>query len=120
MQLRVVGIHENKFLKDLKIGDLVLCEGGSYLPIKNVVVTTGQVIFYQLSNKVQFHIGSRVRIKTTNGFKTPELWDTVYINESLTPVVINTSISTKILFFHDILIDGNMLSPEGIVFRYGE
>ena len=121
MQLHVICPEENRKIKDLKVGDFILCDDSVYRPIKSILVTTGECYFFRLSNNTCFHLGSRAKIKTEKGFKHPELWDTIkLLGSEITPSIISISVSKNILFFHDILIDGNIVSPEGIVFRYGD
>jgi hypothetical protein len=108
-------------LKNLKSGDFILCEDGIYHPIKSIVVTSGVCNYYRLSNRVTFHLGTRGRVSTTKGLKLPEMWDTLILKGSdITPMIIDVKVSKKIIFFHDILIDVNIVSPEGIVFKYGD
>ena len=61
-----------------------------------------------------------MQLKTIEGFKVPELWDLLYINDSLTPMITKSQLLDRIMIFRDILIDGNMITPEGIVFRYSD
>lgn len=100
------------------IGDKVLCEDGKYYPVKNILITSGYPTFCRLSNGFNFYIPKRMVLKTVKGFKHPELWDIVEINKELTPQVVTLKNIDRIMFFHDILIDGNMITPEGIVFKY--
>lgn len=120
MQLRAIENGKIKKLKDLRVGDLILCEGDIYLPIKSIVIVSCYPLYYRLSNNVTFHISNRTKIKTTDGFKTPELWDNIVIAEELTPSATTCTLLDRIMFFHDILIDGNIKSPEGIVFKYSD
>jgi len=120
MQLRVIEDGKIKKLKDLKVGDLILCEGDIYLPVKSIVVISDTPIYCRASNNLTFHISTRTRIKTLEGFKIPELWDHIFINEDLTPVITTCTLIDRVMFFYDILIDGNIKSPEGIVFKYSD
>lgn len=121
MQLQVISPESNKKMKDLKVGDMLLCDDGLYHPIKSIFMSSGQGSFHRLSNSINFHLSARAKVKTINGFKPLELNDTLELfGKSITPTVIDVVISTKMLFFHDIMIDGNIVSPEGIVFKYGD
>lgn len=120
MQLRAIENGKIKKLNDLRVGDLILCEGDVYLPIKSIVIVSCNPIYYRTSSNLTFHMSSRTRIKTVEGFKIPELWDHILITEDLTPVVTTCNIIDRIMFFHDILIDGDIKSPEGIVFKYSD
>lgn len=107
-----------KKLKDLQVGDRVLCDCGQFYPIKNIVTISCYPSFCRLSNGFNFYVPKRMKIKTKTGFKQLELWDIVEINKDLTPQVISFKNIDRLMFFHDILIDGNMITPEGIVFKY--
>lgn len=107
-----------KSLEKIKIGDLVKCEDGEFYPIKNILTTSGSLFFYRLSNNVSFYLSPRVKVKTPLGFKVPELWDEFLIQDVVTPQVVQKRLIPKIVFFNDILIDGNMVTPEGIVFTF--
>jgi hypothetical protein len=54
------------------------------------------------------------------GFKLPELWDIIPITREFEPSITTCQISQKDIIFYDLLIDGNIISPEGIVFKYGD
>lgn len=118
MQLKVVSLEEIKHLKDVKIGDMLLCEGNVFMPVKNVIVISGYPTFFRTSNNLAFHLSPRIQLKTEKGFKSPELWDVLLINENLTPMLTTVNLIERTTFFYDILIDGNIVSPDGIIFRY--
>lgn len=121
MQLRVISPESNKKLNELKIGDLILCEDLKYYPVKSILLTAGVCRFFRLSNNVSFHLSERAKIKTEKGFKIPELYDTiVLIGSEITPQITVVEKSKYVLFCHDILVEGNIVSPEGIVFRYSD
>jgi hypothetical protein len=120
MELKVITKDGNKHLRKLKIGDLVLCDDGNFYPIKHVAVMVDTGFFIRFSNNISFNTHSRLRIKSVSGFKFPELWDSVYITRRLQPMVTQLKIRTTLKFFYDIMIDGNMVSPDGIVFRFGD
>jgi hypothetical protein len=120
MQLKVVSSQGVKNLNELKTEDLILCEGGIYLPIKNIVMISGYPTFFRTSNNLSFHISKRIQLKTDKGFKCPELWDTLIFDGTVTPMVTTVKLIERTTFFYDILIDGNIVSPEGIIFRYSE
>jgi hypothetical protein len=107
-----------KRFEDLQVGDLVLCDDGLFYPIKNLMVVSCYPTFYRLSNGYSFYTSPRMLVKTTEGFKQLELWDTIELNSQLTPQIVTVKKIDKIMFFRDILIDGNMLTVEGIVFKY--
>lgn len=107
-----------KKLDSLKIGDSILCEDGNYYPVKNILITASYSTFCRLSNGLAMYIPKRMALKTTKGFKHPELWDVIEINKTLTPQIISLKKIDRIMFFHDILIDGNMVTSEGIIFNY--
>jgi hypothetical protein len=114
-------ILENNYTKNvdnLEVGDLVLCEDGYYYPVKSVLVTSGYPLFCRLSNGLTYYIPERMFIKTIKGFKKPELWDIIPIDKTLTPQIVSVTNIEKIMFFRDILIDGNMITPEGVIFKY--
>lgn len=118
MQLKV--IHKDKAVpvRDLKIGDLIMCVDG-YKPIKSKFLISTIAVFYRLSNGTEFHSYDRILIKTNKGFKVPELWDTIDIDKTLQPVVVHKEFSQNIIVICDILIDGSIISPEGIIMKYG-
>lgn len=120
MQLQVILKDQNKYLKDVQIGDELLCEGGVYLPVKSKLLVATRGIYYRLSNGFSFHIYDRIKIKTTLGFKLPELWDIIPITREFEPSITTCQTSQKDIIFYDLLIDGNIISPEGIVFKYGD
>lgn len=106
-------------LEELKIGDKILCEDGVFYPVKNIFMISEYPTFCRLSNGYILYLPKRMMLKTSTGFKHPELWDVIEITKELTPQVTTIKNLDRIMFFHDILIDGNMITPEGIVFKYG-
>jgi hypothetical protein len=84
------------------------------------VVISSYPTFIRLSNGTSYYIPERVRLKTSKGFKAPELWDVLEYNSDLTPQVINIRKIDRVMFFRDILIDGNMVAVEGLVFKYSD
>lgn len=119
MQLKVITKDGNKHLKELQIGDLVLCEEG-YLPVKSIAVMSGNPIFIRTSDSSIFHVSKRMILKTDKGFKHPELWDTLLTNTSISPMIIHLKVVDRIEFLYDILIDGSIVTPHGVIFRYSE
>jgi len=114
-------ILENNIIKKLEsltVGDRILCEDGNYYPVKNILVISDYPTFCRFSNGLNFYIPKRMLLKTTKGFKHPELWDIIEINKELTPQIISLKNIDRIKFFYDILIDGNIVTPEGIIFKY--
>jgi hypothetical protein len=109
-----------KCLDDLTTSDKVLCDDGEFKEVKSVVVVSSYPTFIRLSNGLSYYIPARMQIKTTSGFKTPELWDVIELNKDLTPQIINVRKLDRIMFFRDILIDGNIVTAEGLVFRYSD
>ena len=120
MQLQVISKDGKKYLKDVVVGELLLCDDGHYYPVRNKLLVIATGVFCRLSNGCSFHVYDRIKIKTSKGFKCPELWDVIPVSKDLEPVVATCQISLKKILFYDILIDGNTISPEGIVFMYGE
>ena len=120
MQLQVILKDKNKYLKDVQVGDELLCEGGIYMPVKGKLLLVTRGIYCRLSNGFSFHVYERMKIKTTSGFKLPELWDIIPITREFEPSITSCQISQKDIIFYDLLIDGNLISPEGIVFKYGD
>lgn len=118
MQLKVISKEGIKFLKDVEVGDKLLCDNGKYLPVKSKYLIITHGIYFKLSNGITFHIYPRIKVKTLDGMKIPELWDTLYIDKKLQPVVVLCQLSEKKMIIYDILIDGNVVSPEGIIFSY--
>lgn len=118
-KVKVITKNEGvKSLEKLKIGDLVKCEDGEFYPIKNILTASGSLFFYRLSNNISFYLSPRVQLKTPSGFKIPELWDELKLQGEITPQIVQKKIIPKIVFFNDILIDNNMVTPEGIVFTF--
>lgn len=120
MQLKVITKDGVTPLKDLRIGTNVLCEDGKSYPVRNIAVVAHRGYYIKISSAFGFHIHSRFKIKTENGFKFPEVYDIIPIDKDFTPSVIATVESTDVKFYYDIHIDGNMISPEGIVFKFSE
>lgn len=120
VQLRVITTDGIKLLKDLRIGDLVKCDTGDFLPVKSVLFTRKRCDFIRFSNGVGFYINNRTKLKSTNGFKYPEVYDDILISEDLIPCVTDIKRTKTPRLLCDILIDGNMVTPEGFVFRFGE
>jgi hypothetical protein len=118
MQLKVVCKDKAIPVREVKVGDLVMCTEG-YKPVKSKFLITAVALFYKLSNGIEFHSYERILIKTTKGFKVPELWDTVYIDHNLQPLVVYKEFSQTVMVLCDILVDGSVISPEGIVMKYG-
>jgi hypothetical protein len=120
MQLKITSKTGIKELKDLQIGELVLCEDGKFYPVQSIAVVSMNGDYLRMSNGVSFSLHSRFRIKTEKGFKYPELWDVIPISKKLTPIVTSIKPRVEIKFFYDIMIEGNLVSPENIVFRFGD
>lgn len=120
MQLNVITPDGIKFLHELKVGDHVWCDSQNYLPIKSIVVVVEQATQIRLSTGESYHFSTRARVLTSIGFKFPELYDEIPISPKLIPQVIRSAITTQLCFLYDILIDGNMVSPEGITFKFGD
>ena len=120
MELRVISKDGIKCIRNLKIGELILCESNVFMPIKSILVIASSGSCVRLSDNFKFNIHPRLRIKTSSGFKYPEIWDTVPISKNFTPMVTSVNDLVDIRIFYDILIDGNILSPEGIVFKFGD
>ena len=120
MQLLVKLREEYKKIDDLEVGDMVLCDNGEYLPVKSIVYISCYPKFCIISDNKRFTISSRLQIKTVNGFKSPELWDIIPISDDFMPIFTYVNTLDKISIFRDILINGNMVTPEGIVFRYSD
>jgi hypothetical protein len=118
MHLLVKLIDEYKKIDDLEVGDMVLCDNGEYMPIKSIVYISCYPKFCATSDNKRFTLSSRVQIKTATGFKSPELWDIIPITDEFMPMFTYVNKLDKVSIFRDILIDGNMVTPEGIVFRY--
>ena len=120
MELRVITKDGSKYLRYLSVGELVLCDDKNYYPIKHIAVISDYGYSIRLSNNTCFNTHFRIRIKTEKGFKFPELWDCIPFNKKLVPMVTKLNLRIEKKFFYDIMIDGNMVSPEGIVFRFGD
>lgn len=120
MQLKVITKDGITSLKDLKIGTNVLCEDGNAYPVRNIAVIAHTGYYIKISSAFSFHIPPRLKIKTQNGFKFPDVYDIIPISKDFSPSVIQVSESMDIKFYYDILIDGNMISPEGIIFTFSD
>ena len=120
MQLKIISKTGVKELKDLQIGELVLCEDGKFYPVKSIAVVSVNGDYLRMSNGISFSSHNRLRIKTEKGFKYPELWDVIPISKKLTPIVTSIKPRMEIKFFYDIMVEGNLVSPENIVFRFGD
>jgi len=107
-----------KKLEDLQIGDMVLCDDDKFHEVKNIFVVSSYPLFCRLSNGWSYYFPERMQIKTIHGFKKPELWDILDIGRDVTPQIINIRNIEKVMMFYDILIDGNIVTPEGTVFKY--
>lgn len=100
------------------IGDSLLCDDGNFYPVKNILTISCRPIFFRLSNGYSFYFSSRMKLKTTEGFQTPQLWDVIDLGDGITPQIISCKLLDNVMFFCDILIDGNIVTPEGVVFKY--
>lgn len=120
MELRVITKDGNKHLRNLKVGELVLCDDNNFYPIRHIAVISDMGYSIRLSNNMSFNTHDRLRIKTEKGFKFPELWDSIPLSKKLIPMVTRIILRDRIKFFYDILIDRNMVSPEGIIFKFGD
>ncbi len=120
MQLKVVSDQGVKKFEDLKIGDLLLCEDGDYHVVKNIMIIAGCPTFIRTSTNFAIHLSPRIKLKTENGFKTPDLWDILILKNSTTPMITSINFLDRTAFFYDILIEGNLVSPDGIIFRFNE
>lgn len=120
MLLKVISDQGVKRLGELKVGDLLLCEGKIYYPIKNIVMISDYPIYFRTSNGLSGHLSKRMKIKTEKGFKTPEIWDVLQLNDTVTPMITSVKLGDSIGFFYDILIEGNIVSSDGIIFRYSD
>jgi hypothetical protein len=120
MQLIVKLLGEYKKVDDLEVGDMVLCDSGEYSPIKSIVYISCRPKFCVTSDNKRFTISQRLQVKTVNGFKSPELWDILPISEEFMPMFTYVNTLDKVAIFRDILVDGNMVTVDGIVFRYSD
>jgi hypothetical protein len=124
MQLRVITPDGIRFLHDLQVGSLVMCDIGEYLPVKSIAVTVDFATYIRLSNAVGFDVNQRTQILTSTEnmreFKFPELYDELPISTNFIPKVVQSAKTKTIRFLYDILIDGNMVSPEGVIFKFGD
>jgi hypothetical protein len=118
MHLLVKLPNEYKKISELEVGDTVLCDGGEYLPVKNIVYISCKPTFCRTSNNLRMYLSERMQLKTAKGFKHPELWDVLPLSEELTPMLTTVKILDRVMIFRDILIDGNMVTVDGVVFRY--
>jgi hypothetical protein len=119
MQLKVILRDKIKSIKDVEVGDEILCDDKIFRPVKSKLLVATYGIFYRLSNGVEFHIYDRIRIKTPTGFALPKLWESVYIDKKTEPMVVLCEPTQNIIVMCDILIEGNIISPDGIVIKYG-
>lgn len=119
MQLKVILRDKIKYLKDVEVGDEILCDDKIFRPVKSKLLVATYGIFYRLSNGLEFHIYDRILIKTPKGFCLPKLWDSVYIDKKNEPMVVRCENTQNIIIIYDILVDGNILSPDGIIIKYG-
>lgn len=120
MQLRIITPDGIKFLKELSVGDMVWCDSEQFLPVKSILVSCDYATYMRLSNGVGFDMSNRTTLKTSTGFKYPDLYDEIPISDTLVPRVIHQAKTETLRFLYDILIAGNMVSPEGIVFKFGD
>lgn len=120
MQLKIRTPNSIKNISELVVGDLVLCEDGVYLPVKSIFMISCKPKFIRTSNNLFFYIPERIKIKTSTGFKSPELWDVLDINDAITPMITTLKIIDRVMFFYDILVEGNIVSPEGLIFKYAD
>lgn len=120
MQLKIHTKDGIKEIKDLQVGELVLCEGEIFLPVKSIMVIAETGDYVRTSNGVSFNSHSRLRIKTDKGFKYPELWDVMPVSKKLTPIITSVRPRPDVRFFYDIMVEGNLISPENIIFRFGD
>jgi hypothetical protein len=107
-------------IDDLKVSDKIICDDGELREIKNIVVISSYPTFIRFSNGMAYYIPERMKIKTTKGFKSPELWDVIEISKDLAPQIVNVRKLDRVMFFRDILVDGNMVTAEGLVFKYSD
>lgn len=119
MQLKVILRDSIKNIKDIEVGEEILCEDGTFKPVLSKFLVATHGIFYRLSNGLEFHTYERIKIKTPTGFKNPNLWDSVYIDKKTEPIVVLKECSQNIMVICDILIDGNIITPDGIIIKYG-
>lgn len=119
MQLKVITKDGIKSLSEVIIGEEVLTDSGCFTKVKSILVTRGHGNYIKLGTGFFFHTTDRTLIKTSCGFKKIELWDVVEISAELTPLVVCLDISKHEMFLYDILIEDSLVSPEGIVFRFG-
>ena len=109
---------ELKKLEDVCVGDVVLCDDGTFKPIKNILVISSYPDFIRFSDGCSYYISHRMKIKTLTGFKNPQLWDIVELSGGYTPQIVGIKKIENVMFFRDILIDGNPITPDGLVFQY--
>jgi hypothetical protein len=125
MQLQVITPDGIRFLHDLQVGSLVLCDIGEYLPVKSIAVTVDFATYIRLSDAVGFDVSSRTKVlvllpDATPVFKFPELYDVLPTSIKYQPQIVQSAKTKTIRFLYDILIDGNMISPEGVIFKFGD
>jgi hypothetical protein len=105
-------------LPKLKVGDEVLCEDGKYYPVRSIAVFAMKPDIIRLTNFTWFYAVPRLLVKTSTGFKYPERYDVIPINKDLKPMVFFIRDTDEVRFCYDILIDGNMVSLDGVVFKF--
>jgi hypothetical protein len=105
-------------LPQLKVGDEVLCEDGNYYPVKSIAVFAIKPDLIRLTNFTWFYAVPRMLVKTSKGFKYPDRYDVIPIKDNLKPMVYSVRYTDEVRFCYDILIDGTMVSRDGIVFKF--
>lgn len=120
MHLVVKLPNEYKKIDDLDVGDMILCDNGEYCSVRSIMYISCHPKFCITSDNKRFTVSERVQFKTAKGFKSPELWDILPISEDFMPMFTHVNTLDKVAIFRDILIDGNMITVDGIVFRYSD
>jgi hypothetical protein len=120
MAFKIFTSNGTRKLNELNVGDLILCENSTYNPIRSISVTTGPVRRIYFSNGISMPSYGRMRVLTTTGFKVLEIEDIVFIAKNNVPFVTKADLDFSVHFLYDILIDGNMITTDGIIFRFGD
>ena len=118
MRLIVKTKDEYKKVDELVVGDEVFCDNGLYMPVKNIYYISSNPIYCKTSDNKIMYFSNRMQVKTVKGFKVPELWDILPIRDDFTPMIVYANTIDRVAIFRDILIDGNMVTVDGVIFRY--
>jgi hypothetical protein len=105
-------------LKQVKVGDQLLCENDTFNTVIDITPFSSHTLRIEVSNLKRYYIPKSMQLKTINGFKFPQIGDIIYINDNYKPVITNIVNTQRIEIHYDIMTDkGTLVNIDNMAFR---